>query len=307
MRKTNHELPLKKRILRHWQLYFVVAIPLILILIFSYGPMYGIQIAFRDYIATDGISGSEWVGLHYFESFFKTRQFPRLLGNTIGISLYTLAAGFPVPIILAISLNECDSVRFKKTAQMITYAPHFISTVVIVSMMILMFSMKTGIVNNAIEAVGGERINFLGEASLFKTMYVWSGVWQSMGFNSILYLSALTSVDPALHEAATIDGATRLKRIWHIDIPSILPTIVTMLILTAGQLLTIGFEKSYLMQNSMNLSVSEVLSTYTYKRGLLGGDFSYATAVELFQSAINFIILMFVNRLSRRLTDTSLW
>lgn len=307
MRKTNHELPLKKRILRHWQLYFVVAIPLILILIFSYGPMYGIQIAFRDYIATDGISGSEWVGLHYFESFFKTRQFPRLLGNTIGISLYTLAAGFPVPIILAISLNECDSVRFKKTAQMITYAPHFISTVVIVSMMILMFSMKTGIVNNAIEAVGGERINFWGEASLFKTMYVWSGVWQSMGFNSILYLSALTSVDPALHEAATIDGATRLKRIWHIDIPSILPTIVISLILNTGSIMSVGYEKILLMQNNLNLSTSDVISTYVYRIGLVQAQYSLSTAVNLFNSVVNLIIIVTVNAIARKLGETSLW
>ena len=279
----------------------------ILIFIFSYGPMYGIQIAFRDYIATKGISGSTWVGTKYFASFFKTRQFPRLLGNTIGISLYSLLASFPIPILLAISLNECGSLRFKKSAQMITYAPHFISTVVIVSIMTLMFSMKTGIVNNAIVALGGKRINFMGEARFFKSMYVWSGVWQSMGFNSILYLSALAGVDPALHEAATIDGASRVKRIWHIDIPCILPTIVITLILNTGSIMSIGYEKILLMQNNLNMSTSDVISTYVYRIGLVNAQYSLSTAVNLFNSVVNLIIITTVNAIAKRVGDTSLW
>lgn len=298
---------LKRRILRHWQLYLVIALPMLLIFIFSYGPMYGIQIAFRDYIATKGITGSPWVGTQYFETFFKTRQFPRLLGNTIGISLYSLLAGFPVPILLAISLNECGSMRFKKAAQMITYAPHFISTVVVVSMMILMFSMKTGIVNNAIAALGGKRVNFLGEPALFKSMYVWSGVWQGMGFSSILYLSALTSVDPALHEAAVIDGASRVKRIWHIDIPSILPTIVITLILNTGSIMSVGYEKILLMQNNLNLSASDVISTYVYRIGLVQAQYGLSTAVNLFNSVVNLIIIVSVNAIAKRIGETSLW
>ena len=269
--------------------------------------MYGIQIAFRDYIATKGISGSTWVGTKYFASFFKTRQFPRLLGNTIGISLYSLLASFPIPILLAISLNECGSLRFKKSAQMITYAPHFISTVVIVSIMTLMFSMKTGIVNNAIVALGGKRINFMGEARFFKSMYVWSGVWQSMGFNSILYLSALAGVDPALHEAATIDGASRVKRIWHIDIPCILPTIVITLILNTGSIMSIGYEKILLMQNNLNMSTSDVISTYVYRIGLVNAQYSLSTAVNLFNSVVNLIIITTVNAIAKRVGDTSLW
>ena len=307
MKNGKQDLSLKKRILRHWQLYLVIAVPLILIFIFSYGPMYRIQIAFRDYIATKGISGSTWVGTKYFASFFKTRQFPRLVGNTIGISLYSLLAGFPIPILLAISLNECGSLRFKKSAQMITYAPHFISTVVIVSIMTLMFSMKTGIVNNAIVALGGKRINFMGEARFFKSMYVWSGVWQSMGFNSILYLSALAGVDPALHEAATIDGASRVKRIWHIDIPCILPTIVITLILNTGSIMSVGYEKILLMQNNLNMSTSDVISTYVYRIGLVNAQYSLSTAVNLFNSVVNLIIITTVNAIAKRVGDTSLW
>lgn len=190
---------------------------------------------------------------------------------------------------------------------MITYAPHFISTVVIVSIMTLMFSMKTGIVNNAIVALGGKRINFMGEARFFKSMYVWSGVWQSMGFNSILYLSALTGVDPALHEAATIDGASRVKRIWHIDIPSILPTIVITLILNTGSIMSVGYEKILLMQNNLNMSTSDVISTYVYRIGLVQAQYSLSTAVNLFNSVVNLIIITTVNAIAKRVGDTSLW
>jgi len=302
-----YEPPLGKRIMRHWQLYLIISIPMISILIFSYVPMYGVQIAFRDYIATKGIWGSPWVGIKYFESFFKTRQFTRLLGNTLGISIYSLLAGFPIPILLALSLNECKSTKFKKAAQMITYAPHFVSVVVVVSMMFLMFSAKTGIVNNVIAAFGGERINFFAEPSIFKSLYVWSGVWQSMGFNSILYLAALSGVDPALHEAATIDGASRIKRIWHIDLPGIMPTIIITLILNTGSIMNVGYEKILLMQNNLNLSASDVISTYVYRIGLVQAQYSLSTAVGLFNSVVNLIIIIAVNAFAKRVGETSLW
>ncbi len=298
---------LGKQMKRHWQLYLVISIPLVFIVIFSYLPMYGVQIAFRDYIATKGILGSPWVGLKYFESFFRTRQFTRLLGNTLGMSIYALIASFPIPILLALSLNECGAKRLKKSVQMITYAPHFISTVVVVSMMYLMLSSKTGIVNNVIAAFGGQRINFFADPSKFKSLYVWSGIWQSMGYNSVLYLAALSGVSPSLHEAAMIDGASRVKRIWHIDIPGIMPTIIITLILNTGSLMNVGYEKILLMQNDLNLSASDVISTYVYRIGLVQAQYSLSTAVGLFNSVVNLIIIASVNALAKRVGDTSLW
>lgn len=288
-------------------LYWFVLPGLVFYAIFKYYPIYGSQIAFRDYSPYLGFSGSEWVGLENFERFFNSPDFLEIISNTLMINIANLIVGFPFPILLALMLNQLTNHKVKRFIQTVTYAPYFISMVVLVGMMYTMFSPFSGVVNLAVKAMGHEPIFFMGDPDLYVPMYVFSNIWQNCGWSAVVYIAALASVSPELHESAIVDGAGKLKRIWYIDLPCILPTIVTMLILTAGQLLTIGFEKSYLMQNSMNLAVSEVLSTYTYKRGLLGGDFSYATAVELFQSAINFIILMFVNRLSRRLTDTSLW
>lgn len=296
-----------KRFWRTTALYLFVLPGLVFYAIFKYYPIYGSQIAFRDYSPYLGFSGSEWVGLENFQRFFNSPDFLEIIRNTLLINVTNLIIGFPFPILLALMLNQLSNQKIKKFVQTVTYAPYFISMVVLVGMMYTMFSPFSGVVNLAVKATGHDAIFFMGDPDLFVPMYVFSNIWQNCGWSAVVYIAALAGVSPELHESAIVDGAGRLKRIWYIDLPCILPTIVTMLILTAGQLLTIGFEKSYLMQNSMNLSVSEVLSTYTYKRGLLGGDFSYATAVELFQSAINFIILMFVNRLSRRLTDTSLW
>lgn len=221
--------------------------------------------------------------------------------------MVNLILGFPFPIILALLLNQLKNRHFKKFVQTVTYAPYFISTVVLVGMLYTMLSPYSGVVNTIIKLLGGQPIHFMGKPRAYVMIYVLSGIWQTCGWSAIVYIAALTSVSPDLHESAIVDGANRLQRILHIDIPGIMPTIITMLILTAGQLLTVGFEKAYLMQNSMNMGVSEVISTYTYKRGLVDGDFSYASAVEMFQSAINFLILLAVNKISKRISDTSLW
>lgn len=302
-----HSHSLWKRIKRHWQLYVLLIIPIGLVICFSYIPMYGVQIAFKDFVATKGITGSEWAGFKYFEQFFGSYNFKRLLSNTIGISLYSLLAGFPIPIILALMLNECRNLRFKKAVQMITYAPYFISTVVLVSIMILMMAPKTGLLNNLIEALGGERIDFFAVPGYFKSLYVWSGIWQGMGFSSIIYIAALSGVDPSLHEAAVIDGASKLQRVWHIDIAGIMPTIVITLILNAGSLMSVGYEKILLMQNQLNMSTSDVISTYVYRIGLINSQYSLSTAVGLFNSVVNMLLLVLVNAFARKFSETSLW
>ncbi len=298
----------KHRIMQHWQLYLVLSVPLILILLFSYGPMYGLQIAFKDYMARRGMFDSPFVGLKHFQSFIGTYQFNRLISNTIGISLYSLIAGFPIPIILAIMLNECSSTKYKKTVQMITYAPHFISTVVMVSIILLFLSpANNGILNNVLALFGFERLDFIAKPSYFKTIYVWSGVWQGMGYGSIIYLAALTGIDPCLHEAAVVDGASKLRRIWHIDIPGILPTVIILLIMNFGSLMNVGHEKVLLMQNQLNMSSSDIISTFVYRKGLTEAQYSYSTAVGLFNSVINTALLVGVNWISRRVSETSLW
>ena len=269
--------------------------------------MYGIIIAFKDFTATQGIFGSPWAGMKYFNQFFNSYQFVRLLSNTLILSVYGLIAGFPIPILLALSLNECKNVRFKKAVQMVTYAPYFISTVVLVSIMSLMLAPRTGLVNHLITALGGTEINFMGEPTLFRHLYVWSGVWQSMGFSSVIYIAALAGIDPTLHEAAVIDGASKIKRIWHIDLPGIAPTIIINLILNTGSIMSIGYEKVLLMQNSLNMSKSDIIATYVYRIGLEDRQYSLSTAVNLFNSVINCILLVVVNQIARKFSETSLW
>ena len=299
----------KDQILRHWQCYIMLIPPLIVLIVYSYVPMFGIIIAFKNYRAVDGILGSPWADpwYRYFANFFGTQEFGRLLRNTLGISIYSLVAGFPFPILLALMLNECRNVRFKKLVQMITYMPYFISVVVLVSIMTLMFSNKTGLVNNVIEALGGERYSFMSEPAAFKSMYVWSGVWQSTGFSSVLYIAALAGVDPALHEAAEIDGASRLQQIIHVDIPGIAPTIIITLILNCGSLMSVGYEKVYLMQNTQNLKTSDIFSTYVYRMGLINAQYSLSTAVNLFNSVCNIIIISAVNWIAGKVSETTLW
>jgi len=275
--------------------------------VFSYVPMYGVLIGFTRYNIVKGLTGSEWIGAANFQRFFTTPSATATITNTVTLSLYSLVAGVPCPILLAILLNECRNMKYKKTVQMITYAPYFISTVVLVAMMMQMFDQRLGIVNRVINAFGGRSINFMAKKDMFSHMYVWSGVWQSTGFNAIIYLSALSSVDSSQHEAAIIDGASRLQRVWYIDVPSLIPTMTILFILNCGSIMNVGFEKVYLMQNSANAKVSEVLSTYIYKLGLINLDYGYSAAVNLFNSLVNFILVVTVNTVARKMGGNSLW
>lgn len=295
------------RILRNWQLYALISPVIAYYVLFQYVPMYGIQIAFKDFIATQGIWGSPWVGFEHFDRFFNSYYFWRLIKNTLGIGLYSLAVGFPIPIILALLMNEVRAERFKKFVQTITYAPHFLSTVVVVGMMMIFLSPRYGIINHFIEMVGGQPINFMTEPSWFKSLYVLSDVWQTMGWSSIIYLAALAGIDNQLHEAARVDGATRLQRIWHINIPGIMPTIIILLILNMGSIMGIGFEKVLLMQNNLNMESSDIIATYVYRMGIQNAEYSFSAAIGLFNSVINFILLVVVNFISKRVSETSLW
>lgn len=289
------------------QVYIMLLLPLIWLFVFSYLPMYGVLIGFTRYNIAKGLGESTWVGFQNFSRFFSTPSAMSTVTNTIAVSLYALIAGIPCPIILAILLNECHNLPYKKTVQMITYAPYFISTVVMVAMMMQLLDQHTGIVNRAIKALGFEPVNFLAKKGMFRHLYVWSGVWQSTGFNAIIYISALNAVDPAQHEAAIIDGASRLQRIWYIDLPCIVPTATILFILNCGSIMNVGFEKVYLMQNTANLSASEVLSTYIYKMGMLNLDYGYSAAVNLFNSLINLLLVVSVNGITRKMGQNSLW
>lgn len=296
-----------KNLRKYWQYYILLLPALAYFLIFCYGPMYGAQIAFRNFNARDGITGSAWVGYAHFERFFRSPYFGSLLRNTFVISIYGLLAGFPLPILLALSLNELKGTKVKKLAQTVTYAPYFISTVVMCGMLIAFLNPNTGIINKLIAALGGEPVPFLSEAALFPSIYVWSGVWQGTGWGSVIYFAALSGVDPQLLEAATLDGATRWQKIWYVNLPALMPTIVIMLIMNCGSLLSVGYEKAFLLQNALNLETSEVISTYVYKTGLVSAQYSFSTAIGLFNSVVNLILLVTVNAVSRRIGENSLW
>lgn len=296
-----------KKIKKHWQLYFLVVIPLIFLITFKYVPMVGIVIAFKDYSVTKGIFGSEWVGLKNFQLFFESPNFSLLLKNTLGLSVYGLLLGFICPIILALALNEVQNARMKKFVQTVTYAPYFISTVIMVSIIILFLSPSAGIINNILGLFGVEPINFLGKPSYFSSIYVWSDVWQNTGYATIIYLAALAGIDTQLYEAAKVDGANRFQKIMNVDLPGIMPIIIVLLILNIGNIMSLGFEKIYLLQNPLNTNSSEVISTYVYKIGLLGANFSFASAVGLFNSIINFVLILSANSISKRFSSSSLW
>ena len=292
---------------RCW-IFYVFVIPAVLdCLIFSYAPMYGLQIAFKDYRVKLGIWGSEWVGLKHIMRFLSSPIFSQLMRNTLLISLYSLVFGFPVPILVALMMNELHNQKYKRFVQTATYAPHFISTVALVGLMNLLLARETGIVNQLRATLGYEKISFMSMSSAYRTIYVASGIWQEMGWGSIIYLAALSWVDVEILDAAKIDGVTRLQKIWYLDIPTILPTVVTLLIMKSGSLLSVGYEKVLLMQNDLIKDVSEVISTYNYRMGILGGQYSYTTAIGLFNSVINGAILLIVNGISRRVNETSLW
>lgn len=295
---------------RNWQLYVMIAVPLVFLFVFKYIPMYGAQIAFRDYRIGDGFSGSKWVGLKHFKKFLSYYKFKDILWNTLSISLYNLLV-FPLPVILALLLNyvKPKHIGFRKTVQMVTYMPHFISTVVIVGMLIKFLDARSGMINMVVELFGGEAKNFLAYPEFFKHIYVWSGEWQGMGYASVLYISALASVPPELHEAAIIDGANIRQRIRYVDLPCIMPTVAIKLILACGSILSIGYSKIYLMQNSLNIEASEVISTYVYKQGLGHSvpQYSYSTAVNLFVAIINLIMLLIVNKITDKMSGNSLF
>ena len=292
---------------RHWQWYLIMVPALLYFLIFKYIPMVNAVIAFKDYSVVKGIWGSPWAGFKHFNLFFDNPVFWTLLENTLGLSFYALLVGFPIPILLAIALNEIRDGLFKRLVQMVTYAPYFISTVVMVSMIMLLLAPRLGVFNQGLAALGLDPINFLGKPNLFSSIYVWSGIWQNSGYAAIVYLAALSGVDPLLYEAARVDGASRIQKIINIDLPGIMPVAVILLILSVGTLMAVGFEKVFLLQNPLNLSASEIIATYVYKIGLLNANFSFATAVGLFNSVINMILLVVVNAYVRRVSDMSLW
>lgn len=292
---------------KNWELYLLFLPVMVYFVVFHYIPMYGVQIAFKDFIANKGILESPWVGFKHFERFFDSFYFWRIIENTLGIGIYELIVGFPIPIILALMINELRTGKFRKFVQTVTYMPHFLSIIVMVGMVMMFLSPVSGLVNGVIASFGGEPISFMTEPGWFKSIYVWSGVWQTMGWSSIIYIAALAGIDPQLHEAARVDGASRLQRIWHINVPGIAPTIIVLLILNMGSILGVGFEKVFLMQNNLNMESSDVISTNVYRSGILGAQYSFSAAVGLFNSIVNFIMLITVNRIARKVSSSSLW
>lgn len=302
-----------KRVLGCWQLYVFLLPCVLYFIIFRYIPMYGVQIAFKEFNPMLGITASPILpngAFSNFIRFFKSNDCLLTIGNTIIISVYNLIIGFPLPILLAILLSQTKCMWFKKTVQTTLYAPHFISIVVIVGMINLFLAPNSGFVNFIIQAFGGEPVYFMAEPTMFKTIYVLSDIWQTAGYSSIVYIAALAAVSPELHEAGVVDGATKLQRIWYIDLPSIMPTAVTLLIMNSGRVLSVGFEKIFLMQNSVNRSASEVLSTFVYKTGFGAStgiaDVSYASAIGLFEAIVSLVIILSVNKIAKKMTDTGI-
>ena len=304
--QSNRRSSTLRSILKHRQVYIILLPVLAYYIVFCYGPMFGNIIAFQDFSITKGIADSRFVGLKHFRSFLNNYTFWRLLRNTVMINLYGLAFAFPAPIILALMLNEVRGTGFRRTIQTMTYMPYFVSTVVVGGLM-LEFLHTRGMINELIVALGGQSTQFLVRSDKFWGIYTISEIWQGVGWGSIIYLSALSGIDQDLYEAAAIDGAGRAKRLWHITIPGILSTIMIMLILRIGQMLSLGYEKILLIYSASVYETADVISTYVYRKGLLERDFSYSTAVSLFNSVINFILLLTANRLSRKATGNALW
>lgn len=298
---------LKKDLKKHKWLYVMLIIPVIFVVIWNYWPMYGVIIAFKDYSPAFGILGSPWVGLKHFERFFASYFFLEIIVNTLRLSLYSLLVSVPLPIILALLFNELNRKWFKSTAQTISYISNFISVVVVIGMVQFFFSSQDGMINMLLNTFGFPSIDFLGSPKWFPHIYVWSGVWQGVGWGTLIYTAAMSGISPDQYEAAYLDGASRLQCIRHITIPSIMPTIVISTILATGSILSVGFEKTFLLQNAANLASSEVLSTYTYKMGIINGEYSFSAAVGLFNNVINFIVLFIVNKLAQKTNESSLW
>lgn len=294
--------------LRDWQLWVMLLPAALYILIFCYGPMYGLQLAFRDYDFSRGLTGGNWAGIKYFMQYFQSPMFWPTIRNTFVIAFFSLICGFPVPIILAIAINSIKTPAWKRSVQTMVYLPYFISTVVLVAMLQILLSPTTGLLSNALKAIGvvAEKANLLGDPSAFVPVYVISGIWQGAGWNSIIFIAALAAVDGQLYDAAKVDGANRWQQVWHVELPAILPTIVILLIMNMGGILSVGFEKTFLMQNPTNKGVSEVISTYVYNVGLKSSQFSFGSAVGLFNTAVNFVFLVIANQVSRRAANISL-
>lgn len=298
---------IKIKILKNLDLYLLIMPTVILFIVFSYIPMYGVILAFKDYIAIKGILGSPWVGFKHFERFFSSYYAFDIIKNTLGVSIYSLVAGFPFPILLALMLNEVRNEKYKKIVQTVTYAPYFISTVVMVGMILLFLSPSSGIFNIILTSLGLDTIDFINKQEYFKSIYVWSGIWQNTGWGSIIYIAVLTSIDQEQYDAATIDGASRLQRIWYINIPCIMSTAIILLILNAGGIMSVGFEKIYLMQTPLNMQTSDVISTYIYRIGIQKSELSLSTAVGLLNSIVNLILLVSVNAVAKKFGEISLW
>lgn len=296
---------IQKRMRRYWQLYLLVLPAVAAVFIFHYVPIYGVQIAFKNYRPSRGVWGSDWVGFKHFIRFVTYGGFWSIIRNTVMINVYELML-FPLPIIFALMINEVRSPRYKKTVQMISYAPHFVSTVIVCSLLQLFCSYENGLINTILTSLGLERADILANERSFIPMYVLSGLWQNLGWNTIIYTAALSGISPEIIEAAKVDGAGRLRVIWHVMLPGIRTTVITMLILSTGSMLSVGFEKVFLMQNPMNLGVSRVVSTYVYELGIGGGQFSYASAIGLFNTVVNLVIVMAVNYASKKVTSIGL-
>ncbi len=303
--KQKQKIKRKQKLRKYWPLYLLLAPAVIYLIIFNYGPMYGVQIAFKDYRASKGIWGSEWVGLKHFIRFVTYPNFWKLIKNTLSINLLGMCM-FPISVILALSLNEVPWPKFKKTVQMLTYAPYFLSVVVLCGM-VTMFVSRDGLIGQLYGLITGEPTNLLGKAEYFPWIYVLSNVWQSTGWGTILYLSALAGISPELVEAAKIDGATRMQVIWHVNIPGILPVVIMTFIMSTGNMLSVGFDKIFLLQNQLNMETSEVIASYTYQIGLVGGQFSYSSAIGLFNTAVNLAVLLLVNKIVKMLSGTGIW
>ena len=299
----------RKKMVVNWQLYVMLATPLFFLILFHYVPMYGVQMAFKDFNIIDGITGSPWAGFKYFSKFITDYQFVRVISNTLVISIYSMLVSFPCSIIFAIALNYLHSEKYRKFAQTVSYAPYLISTVVMCSTILQLLAPRNGLITSAINSIFHTDINFLGVSSYFDDIYVWSGVWQSTGFNAIIYIATLIGIDPELHEAAITDGASKMQRILFIDLPFLIPTVVKLLILNLGQVLNIGYEKVLLLQNNLNIANSEVISTYVYKVGLKSmiPQYSYSTAIGLFQSIIGIVLIIAVNKIANKVSDSGIW
>lgn len=299
---------LRRDMARHWPLYLMVLPAVVVIAVFSYGPMYGIIIAFKNFKPAYGIAGSPWVGMKNFERFFSSYQFKNILFNTLSISIYSMIAGFPAPVILALMMDQVRSKRTQRFVQTVTYMPHFISVIVVSGMLLTFLNVNTGLYGHIARLVGvSDPVDLLGQKNLFSTVYVMSDIWQHTGWDSIIYMAALSAVDTSLYEAARVDGASEWDKIIHIQIPSIVPTMVILLILRAGSLMSVGFDKVFLLQNGLNLDRSEVISTYVYKVGMINQQYSFSAAANLFNTVVNFCMIMLVNQIARKVGETSLW